>query len=152
MSRFLLIGPPKIGKSVAANRIANALGCKSIKYEWHSISQLPDGVLAITNDPEAACNVMHYPDIVTFRVESSQGLQALVEALERKPVTPEQLKIAKQLADIAAWLYGNKNFMSAASGLLKETTEHIETLHNCAMHLAGNRVNEIYSPEKVMQS
>lgn len=148
MSRFILIGPPKIGKSVAANRIADALGCANIKYEWDAVSHLPENTLAITNNP----NWDRIPDITLLVVGSSETLHTLVDALERKPVIPEQLKIAKQLEDLAAWLDGNKNFMSAASGLFKETTENIETLHTCAMHIAGNRVAEIYSPEEGAQS
>lgn len=151
MSRFLLIGPPKIGKSVAANRIANALGCAHIKYEWDGIDALPDSVLIVINygsikpQPLLRCKPPLW-NLVAFTVESSGGLQALVEALEFKQVTPKQFQSAKKLADIAAWLDGYKNYIPQAQR--QEAIAHIETLHDYAMSTAGYRVAEIYSQEE----
>lgn len=148
MSRFLLIGPPQIGKSVAANRIADALGCKSIKYEWDEIETLPDGVLAVASYANMHVHsfIPHTTTMAMFVVKSSEGLQALVEAIELKPVTPEQFKIAKQLADIADWIYDHKSYLGSHSQR-QEASDHAGTMHTCAMHIAGNRVAEIYSPE-----
>lgn len=148
MSRFVLIGPPKIGKSVAANRIANALGCTSIKYEWDGIEALPDSVLAVTTYTNLNPDDMeqHLKTMAVFIVDTSEALQALVEALEFKPIHQKQFHAAKKLADIAAWLDGYKNYIPKAQR--QEAIAHIETLHDIAMSTAGYRVAEIYSPEE----
>lgn len=153
MSRFLLTGTEKIGKSVAANRIANALGCASIKYEWNGIEALPDSVLAVVAptalnpDDILADNI---GSMVLFIVDTSEGLQALVEALEYQQVTPKQFHAAKKLANIAAWLDGHKSYLSHANR--QEASDHIDTLHNLAMNTAAYRIAEIYSPEEEAQT
>ena len=153
MSRFLLIGPPQIGKSVAANRIANALGCASIKYEWDGVEKLPDSVLAIatyTNlDPDDM--EQHLKTMPIFIVNTSEALQALVEALEYQQVTAKQFHAAKKLANIAAWLDGHKSYLGSHAQR-QEASDHIETLHNLAMNTAAYRIAEIYSPEDEAQA
>lgn len=158
MSRFLLTGPAKIGKSVAANRIANALGCASIKYEWDGIEKLPENVLAVSNSSEllhllymAASRHFNntftpYKSMTMFTVGTSEALQALVEALEYQQVTPKQFHAAQKLSDIAAGLDGHKSFLSHANR--QEASDHIETLHNLAMNTAGYRIAEICGPEE----
>lgn len=148
MSRFLLTGPEKIGKSVAANRIANALGCAHIKHEWDGIETLPESVLAVTTytnlDPDDM--EQHLKTMAVFIVDTSEALQALVEALEFKPIHSKQFHAAKKLADIAAWLDGHKNYIPTAQR--QEASAHIETLHDYAMNTAGYRIAEIYSPKE----
>lgn len=146
MSRFLLTGPAKIGKSVAANRIANALGCKNIKYEWDGIEALPDNVLAITNRYSWHGDI---PSVIWFIVDSPEALQALVEALEYQQVTAKQFQAAKKLADIAAWIDGHKSYLSPENQ--QEASEHIEALHHFAMNTAGYRIADIYTPDNGAQ-
>lgn len=149
MSRFLLTGPAKIGKSGAANRIANALGCATIKYEWDGIEALPESVLAVaTNSFDLT---YHLTTMSVFIVGTSEGLQALVEALEYQQVTPKQFHTAKKLADIAAWLDGHKDYFGFGD-LRKEASDHIETLHTYATNTAGYRIAEIYSQEETGQA
>lgn len=143
MSKFLLIGPPKIGKSVAANRIANALGCTSIKYEWDSINELPDNALAVGTLNVDLSRVD--TSTVVFLADSSGALQALVEGLEHRPITPKQFSIAKQLAETASWLDSAKINMPTDWRL--DAAGFVEALHESAEHLSGNRKAEIYSPD-----
>lgn len=147
MSRFLLTGPAKIGKSVAANRIANALGCAHIKYEWNGIDPLPDSVLAIATytalDPDDM--EQHLKTMPVFIVDTSEALQALVEALEYQQVTAKQFHAAQKLADIASWLDGHKDCLPHAQR--QEASSHIDTLHNYAMNTAAYRIAEIYVPD-----
>ena len=153
MSRFLLTGPEKIGKSVAANRIANALGCASIKYEWDGVEPLPDSVLAIATytNLDSADMEQHLKTMPVFIVNTSDALQALVEALEYQQVTPKQFHAAKKLADIAAWLDGHKSYLGSHAKR-QEASDHIDTLHNLAMNTAAYRIAEIYSPEDGAQA
>lgn len=148
MSSFLLTGPAKIGKSVAANRIANALGCASIKYEWNGIEPLPESVLAVatfTNlDPDDM--EQHLKTMPAFLVDTSEALQALVEALEYQQVTAKQFNTAQKLADIAAWIDGHKYYLGSCAQR-QEASDHIATLHAYAMNTAGYRIAEIYIPE-----
>lgn len=152
MSRFLLTGPAKIGKSVAANRIANALGCDSIKYEWDGIEPLPESVLAVATytalDPDDM--EQHLKTMAMFIVDTSEALQALVEALEYRQVTHNQFRAAQKLADIASWLDGHKDCLPHAQR--QEASDHIDTLHNLAMNTAAYRIAEIYSPEDEAQA
>jgi hypothetical protein len=153
MSRFLLAGPAKIGKSVAANRIANALGCAHIKYEWDGIEALPDSVLAVTTDKNIRADKwqQHLETrerllMTIFIVDTSEALQALVEALEYQQVPHKQFHAAKKLANIAAWLDGHKSYLGSHEQR-QEASDHIETLHTLAMNTAAYRIAEIYSPE-----
>lgn len=144
MSKFLLIGPPKIGKSVAANRIARALGYTNIIYEWDGQAELPDHVLAVANcEPNPFSTGKGE---VVFMVNSSIDLQTLVEALESRPAASKiEFTIAKQLADIACWLDAAKNTLPQDTHI--EAAEHVAKLHCFAEFLAGDRKAEIYSPE-----
>lgn len=144
MSKFLLVGAPKIGKSVAAPRIANALGCTSIKYEWNGIDELADDSLAVSTMAQVAAEDVDTSIVVLF-VDSVEALQTLVKCLEHQPVTPKQLSIAKQLADIACWLDAAKNTLPQDTHI--EAAEHVAKLHCFAEFLAGDRKAEIYSPE-----
>ncbi len=147
MSRFLLAGPAKIGKSVAANRIANALGCAGIKYEWDGVEPLPDSVLAIATCTNLNPDDMeqHLKTMPIFIVDTSEALQALVEALEYQQVTHNQFRAAQKLADIASWLDGHKGVLGHPQS--QEASDHIDTLHAYAMNTAGYRIAEIYAPE-----
>lgn len=58
----------------------------------------------------------------------------------------EQFETAKAIADFACWLDGE--FKNRFSPELKlEVVEHVERLHDSAMKLAGDRVDEIYCLE-----
>lgn len=142
MNRFVLIGPPQIGKSVAAHRIARALGYTNIIYEWDGQAELPDHVLAVANcEPNPFSTGKGE---VVFMVNSSIDLQTLVEALESRPAASKiEFTIAKQLADIACWLDCAKAHLPADWSA--DAAGFVNSLHDSAEYLARDRQTEIYA-------
>lgn len=82
--RYILCGPPGIGKTRHAETLAELLGCRNIVDDWNGRDDLPAGTLAITHGeffglPAGA---------VAFRVEDADGLDALVRAF--RPSAPSE--------------------------------------------------------------
>ncbi|WP_239253269.1 RNA helicase domain-containing protein [Candidatus Nitrotoga sp. M5] len=86
MKQILLIGPQGIGKSIAANRIAIALGCTSVVHEWDGVKELPCNVLAISNYDLFIKGHGSNPNLnmPALMVDTPQALQTLTEALEHQ--------------------------------------------------------------------
>lgn len=84
--QILLSGPQGIGKSAAAEQIADALGLNRIIDNFEYLS-IPDGCLAITNDDPPIEDVSD--DVVVIKVASASALNSLVMALESQAQTPD---------------------------------------------------------------
>ena len=49
MSTVLIHGPQGCGKSIHAARLAEHFGCGQVVDDWDGVSQVPSGVLLLTN-------------------------------------------------------------------------------------------------------